>query len=514
MESKHRDVRVANVRTCMVVLLSTWLIAGPVAGKDLFDVVEIESRGRTLAAEIADLDGDGLSDLVQFTSTGLPPDDSRSIRVYLQSESGVPTVPSFETPIPAGAAAYDLGDVLDRPGVEILFLQPTGLTLLSLAEGTAHAVDLVLPNAISVGAGEDERGLDRIAIVTHAFGSEPWLQVPGLGEVFFLGPDGSVRARIDVGGRANYFIQPPGPVFAESDIQLYFDAPRIATGDVDANGSVDIVSASRHELRVFLQRADGSFGRTADRTIPLRRVSESDHIRGSGSVRTIARDIDADGLLDLLISETRGGITDSSAVSSIYLNRAGIWNLDKPDATYPSKDAVSTDLLIDLDSDRKLELVRYVVPINVLELVEVFVTRAVDAHMSIYSAKSGPADLEDSVYERKLDVPLDFETSRPKGFIPTLNFDLNGDGLRDYLASSDGSEIDVFLATAELEFPKRSGHQTIPSEGAVNGGDLDNDGLTDLVIFNSRRYHQSVYLAINQGVLPGTRHRGSLLPQR
>jgi len=332
--------------------------------------------------------------------------------------------------------------------------------------------------------------------------------------VFYLGTDGGVRAQIDVGGRANYFIQPPGPILAESDIQLYFDAPRIATGDVDADGNVDIVSASRHELRVFLRRDDGGFDRAPDRTIPLRRVSESDHIRGSGSVRTIPCDIDADGLLDLLISETRGGITNASAVSSIFLNRQGSWNLDDPDFTYSTADAVSTDLMVDLDGDNILELVHYVVPINVLELVEVFVTRAVDANMSIYSAKKGRAGLAEPVYRRKLDVPLDFETSRPKGFIPTLNFDLNGDGLRDYLASSDGTEIDIFLANADLEFPKRSGRQSIPSEGGVSGGDLDGDGLTDLVIFNSRRYHQSMYVATNLGALPGTHHRGTLRPQQ
>jgi hypothetical protein len=363
---------------------------------------------------------------------------------------------------------------------------------------------------LSVGAGEDERGLDRIEIVTDALGPKPWLQVPGFGEVFYLAADGSLLARIDVGGRANYFIQPPGPIFAESDIQLYFDAPRIAMGDVDGDGRVDILSASRHELRVFLRREDGGFENAPDRIVALRRVSESDHIRGSGSVRTIARDIDGDGLLDLLISETRGGITDASAVTSVYLNTGGDWNLDESDAAYPSKDSVSTDLLIDLDGDAKFELVRYVVPINVLELIEIFVTRAVDANLSIYAATGVGAYPDAPVYKRKLDIPLDFETSRPKGFIPSFGFDLNGDGVRDYLASSDGTEIEVLLATPKLKYRKRGHKQQIPSEGAVRGGDLNHDGLTDLVVFNARRYHQSMYLAINRGALPGTRRGGFL----
>ena len=70
--------------------------------------------------------------------------------------------------------------------------------------------------------------------------------------------------------------------------------------DQDGDGRADLTSSGRHELRIFLQRRDGSFGRQPDRRFRLGRVSLEDHMRGSGAVRALARDIDGDGRTDLL----------------------------------------------------------------------------------------------------------------------------------------------------------------------------------------------------------------------
>ena len=64
---------------------------------------------------------------------------------------------------------------------------------------------------------------------------------------------------------------------------------------------------------------------------------------------------------------------------------------------------------------------------------------------------------------------------------------------------------DQHVARNRGVYRKRAARQKVSTEGQLGVGDLDGDGLTDLLIFNSRRTDQPIYLLTNRGRLPGTR---------
>jgi hypothetical protein len=201
---------------------------------------------------------------------------------------------------------------------------------------------------------------------------------------------------------------------------------------------------------------------------------------------------------------------DASSDTYIHFNRGSGWDLDKPDFAFESKATLGADQLIDIDGNGKLELLRVGIPINVLELIEIFLTEALDARLSVYPlerAAEAPAEpaKPDSWFDIKLGIPLDFDTSRPAGFIPTVRYDFNGDGFRDYITSSNGTRLELYLGSRKGGYRKRAARQKISTEGQLGVGDLNGDGLTDLLIFNSRRADQPIYLLTNRGRLPGTR---------
>jgi hypothetical protein len=486
------------------VVAGSWAPAS--ADEAPFSLSVIPGSGRSVAAEIPDLDGDGRADLWVARFEGLPLDDQRTLRVHFQdAEGGFDATPDLVTPLPPEIVAYDLADVLPTPGVELIFLVREGALILSFADRKVSERAVPVQEGATAGPAADERGLSRLSLVSFAFGPEPVLMLPGLGEAYLVRVSGSLVARLDVGGRANYFVQPQGLIYAESDIQLFFDVPRLSIGDIDGDGRADVLSSGRHDLRVFLQGQDGSFRTQPDRQLSLGRVSIEDHMRGSGSVRTAARDIDGDGRLDLMISETAGGFTNAASATSIYFNRGGRWDLAAPDLSLSQDKIVGADQLLDFDGNGKLELLQGRIPVTVFEIAEVILTRSFDAHMAIYRlAPNGSAPPVEPSYGRKLGIPIDFDTGRLRGFIPSFRHDLNGDGYLDFLHSTDGSGIEVYLGNPELNYRKRAARQKLPTSGVLRSGDLDADGLPDFVLCNPRKIDAPIQVLRNRRILPGT----------
>jgi hypothetical protein len=475
------------------------------ADDDFFELITRPNDGRTLAAEIVDLDGDGRSDLLQIVSIDRPPRESRLLRVYLQSAAGtLPDVPSFARSLPPGAAAYDMADLDPLPGVELVFLQRRGVTIVNASSADAPSHKLLTPHT-TVGAGADERGLERLPMVFESEGEATWIVVPGFHGPFVLDRNGQELGRLESPGRANYFIpQLQGLAFLESDVQLYFDAPHLSIGDVNGDGRRDLVSATRHALRIFLQTPEGLLPSDASETILLDLISERDHIRGTGGVVGDASDIDGDGRLDLLLSHVSGTFTDSKTETRIYLNREGSWDLSSPDRSYATQGAIGSNSLMDLDGDGLPELIRANIKVSVLELVEVLITRGLDVEVSLFANTKGESTeifASQASAKLKIEIPLSFESFRPTGFLPNLKSDLNGDGYRDLLRSGKGDEISIYSGGPTASFKQRIGRQDADTRGQLTFGDWNGDALPDLLIFDPKNPDVPLRLLINRGKL-------------
>ena len=241
------------------------------ADDKIFEIDEISRDGRVVNARFADFDGDGRKDLMVVTLTGIPPEEQRSIRIHLQDSDGsYPSDPSRVVPIPDRSAVFDIADVKDAPGEELVLLRPDGITILSIADTEIVEWNIPVEGPSTVAAADDERGFDSFKLV-YEMGSQPLILVPQIGLVSVLTVDGTLMGQVDVGRRANYFVaRRPSIISVESDLQLYLDTPKLSIGDVDGDERADIVAATRHEIRVFLRRSDGRFDREPSYTHALK----------------------------------------------------------------------------------------------------------------------------------------------------------------------------------------------------------------------------------------------------
>ena len=503
--------RWAPWRTSLLVALV--VAASAAADERPFTVHELASPGRTAAAELADLDGDGRTDLFSVAFAGLPPRDQRSLRVYLQKEGGVlPATPDWSGPIPDGTAAFDLADLPDGPGREIVLLLPDRLAVLSFAGAAPSRRDVAVPGGHTLASARDERGLDRLRLVRDGLGPRPRLLVPGLGEALLLELDGTPVARLAVGGISNYFIpRRPGPLIGENEVETFHDFPRLDVADVDGDGRGDLVASNRFELRVFLQREDGGFGGGPDRRIELGRIREEDLVRGSGLVRSTVAEIDGDGRADLLVTYVAGGLLEGRSRTTLHLNRDGSWDPSAPDQEWLDEGGWNAFDLVDLDADGALEMVQARVPLSILELVELLLTRSADMEVTILRRGAKRPFARTPWFRTKLGVGFDFDRLEPSGFLPTLEPDLNGDGIRDFLDSGDGEAVEVYLGGPD-GYRTRSASQAMDTRGSLRAGDLDRDGLSDFVLYDRTRPDTPIRIGVNRGVLPGSRRRPELRP--
>jgi hypothetical protein len=499
-------------RIAWLAALAAGVASTAASAEDAFRLIELPGPGRTAAAGLADLDGDGRSDVYTVALFGLPPRQRRELRIHFQRDDGTLRAgPDWAGDLPEGSAAYDVADLDGVPGQEFLLLRRDRVTALSFPARAMAARDLPIPGDPTFAVATDERGLDPLRMAVPGLGDGLRLLVPGLGECIVLSPAGEVIARLDVGHRANYFVPlRPGPVLGESEIESYLDFPRLEVGDVDGDGRRDIVAAGRYEVRVFLQRDGGGFTAAPDRRLVLGRLTEQDLIRGSGSVRVGSGDLDGDDRLDLIVSTTRGGLVNARTETTIHLNRGGAWDLAKPDRELVLERGWSTQLLTDVDGDGRVELIEASVPFSVLELVETLLTREVDVEIALYRVTGGEGFGLAPAFRHNLSIALDFDSYRPKGFAPTIEADVNGDGHRDRIDSAQGEAVEVYLGGGDAFFGARTAVQPLDARGSIRFGDLDGDRLTDLLLFSPDRPDSTVRVLVNCGVLPGTRHPAQL----
>ena len=494
--------------------LSLVLLCATASADDLkqpYELRTLPGPGRTAFAEIADLDGDGRGDVVTASFTRLPPDQQRTLRVHFQREDGsFPGKPDWTAPLPDGAAAYDVFR-MPSGADELLFMRRDRVTRLSLAGRVAVWRDVVLPG-MTLAVAPDERGIDRLRLARDGLGAKPLLVVPGLGEVFVSTLDGEIKARLATQSRANFFVPPrPGPLISDNEVDLYFEHPRIDVADVDGDSRGDLVLSNRHEILVFLGHEAGGFAAKPDQRHVLKRLSETDLVRATGSARVEARDWNGDGRADLLVSVTRGGLLRAHTETTLHLNRGGTWDVQKADQGFEFDGGWVATSFEDVDGDAKLEFIEVRLSLQTLDLVKILLTRSINPQLRVYRpAQTSPFEAKPAV-ERPLDLAVSFETQRTIGFLPALK-DLNNDGRLDLIAPSDGNQLEIHLGTPGPALDSRAIRQPFDTTGAIRFGDLDRNGLLDFVLHDPRRPGTPIRIGVNRGELPGTRVPPELRP--
>lgn len=474
-----------------------------------FRPLRLAVEGRPVEVVVAREGGgaEGAASIAVATSRGAPPDEERHVSLFrfeTGAASGRGSRPDRTLAVPTDVVAFDVGDALPHPGVEVALLSATALRLEASDPAAAPSLlrfekPLPLPRAV--------RGLARLALLANWRGRATSALLPhpaGL-QVVEL-PEGGSR-QVEVPVLADYLGEDPHRVGREGLLASTLAWPRLEWGDDDGDGRRDLFVLSRYAILVLRPGAAG--WPEPARRIALRPFTAQEELRPeTTSLRLFAQDLDGDGLTDLVVHRAVGTLLRSRVHTELFRNRGqGADPTGAPDLTLEADGGFGSLALRDLDGDGRLEILQTWVPFGVVQGVRILLTRAVEARLRVLRLAGPGLSAAEISWESELRLPLDFEASRVAGLLPSAEGDWNGDGRADLLQPDGAEGIVLRLGEAGPRGPAFGapvGRQRMPPAEHARVADLDGDGLDDLVVWDPRREAHGVHVLRNRGVLPGT----------
>jgi hypothetical protein len=288
--------------------------------------------------------------------------------------------------------------------------------------------------------------------------------------------------------------------------------PQLTRADDDGDGRDDLFALWRFGAQIFRTGPDG-LPAEPTRIAAFQPFSDEEEIRHDASdVQLFARDVDRDGLADLVVDRTMGGMLSSFASTDVHLNAGTGATLDGPPAArIESEGTIAGVDVIDLDGDGSAELFRTALHFNISQMLRFVVTGRARVDFTVVRLDPQSESGWRETWSDAVSLDLDWDTGRIAGVFPDVRGDLNGDGRADLVHPSGARRIAIRLGRTDEAgpgFERTTALQPLPLEaGSLWPDDLDGDGLDDLVVYDVRDPTGSLFVLRNRGTLPGSPRR-------
>lgn len=494
-------------RSAVLAALTSALLAPPARAADgPFEAAVLEVPGRPLEA-LAVETGDGARrSLVVASVEGSAPDERRHVSVFSVAEGGAARL-AGRLALPARVVAFDVADVAPGGAPELVLLSADSLEVRDVGSGALLERREIAP---ALPLPPRTRGLARRPLLGRWQADGAFSVIaPALRGLAHIPLGEAPIRRLPFPLLTDYLVGDEDAGVLPGMLEARITWPEIARGDDDGDGRPDLLALSRYEIAVYRSGDDGPASAPSRRAAlrPFDAKEELRHLATSASL--FARDLDGDGLVDLVLHRTFGTLLRSDATTSFWRNGgAGADPGAPPDARIEASGGFGSVFLEDLDGDGRSEALQLFVPFGVVQLVRTLLTSTVNAELRAYRLDGPGVTGATQTFSTTLSVPVDAQQSRVSGILPSVRGDWNGDGLRDLLHGESLERIAIRLGERGEGGPRFGGvaaRQQVATADRAVVSDLDGDGLDDLVLFDTLAEGSGVQLLRNLGTLPGAR---------
>jgi hypothetical protein len=446
--------------------------------------------GRVLGLRAEDVNGDGKRDLVVAFATGRAPTVSKRLALFLDHGGAFRSDPDQVLEPPRSTAFVDLGDV-DADGKRaLIYADAHGLSAARLdASGKFETVPKPLHKAVGLLALPDDDDLPFYDVMRDLDGDKKDEILLPLVESMALivrAPDGTWQraAQLHITPRASYGIRAEQyePRLRNFSARAGYVVPELTVADYDGDGKPDLFAVLEDVLQVH--RGGGP---TLFAPVPSARhylgVRTDQEIQRGAHVHTSVRDLNGDGVADLVVNKITGGLGQMRAQTGIYFGKKG-GGYDPPVQVMSREGFSGAISLADLDGDGKPDLVMPHVSVGLGEMARALLSKKM---LVGWEARRNHGKGFDADPATVKEVDLAVDTSQladVEGMYPSVEGDFDGDGKHDFFAPNGPDQVAVWMGGGKeliAESPKAILHVTPTRFYQVV--DLDGDKKSDAILF-------------------------------
>jgi hypothetical protein len=524
----------------MTVFISAFGIQESIARQQMFDPFYLNVEGKGVDYLVKDLNEDGLNDFLFFFFKESDAGPIRYFSIFFQTKNGFNKTADQSFKLDQSAIVFDLADVSPPKGLEILFINDSGIFYYeqtNLHYGVTPKKLLDIDSMFKLSDKTFFRNFN-FALDLNSDGIDEILIPQFKSYVIYskgLNGDFDFQSRLSISLKSSVARRESLALLKEIDRNFFvaaYGTPSVIFSDYNGDTLTDIISVDESNLIIFFQDKMGNYSDENSTTVALGfKVTKEFSVLMENMINAYIRqemedqlriqyikDINNDGLIDIVVekSSLKAGFLKPEQHFLFFFgkkndddpSKGGIFN-KAPDQIIFNPGLVGDHCLKDINYDGKLDMILAVTEFGILKIISTLVTGKVSLKTNFYILNDDSRYPEKANYIKKTRFKFDINDHNA---FPVMGFDgdFNGDDKLNIIFSFDNTELLIGSGT-KLFGKKTPRYQSqgdilklstrvqieVPKHGnKVKSKKVNNDSKSDVVMIYPFREKNNVCILI------------------